>query len=214
MQWAIGSAGSVWLVSIVLQMLEILLCLVSILPSSSSYNSWIMWQYLLYYLISTLSSVSMCWPSVITTVMIGTDIVSKVQIQFCQKTFSVDKGWCWNAILVQFNPIGRHRCVRLQFEAKHCQVHSWYQMLTIFDKYTETNTDTKHKYTIGGQVHHWYKMLAVTNCWPHVVSRPLTWCGLWPLSPLSSHPMLNDERRARDLPDKMSTCACLQFITT
>ena len=129
-----------------------------------------------------------------------------------KKTFSVDKGWCWNAILAQFNAIGRHRCVRLQFEAKHCQVHSWYQMLTIFDKYTETNTDTKHKYTIGGQVHHWYKMLAVTNCWPHVVSRPLTWCGLWPLSPLSSHPMLNDERRARDLPDKMSTCAYVQFI--
>ena len=99
MQWTTGSAGSVWFVSIVFQMLDILLCLVSILPSSSSYKSWIMWQYLLYCLISTLSSVSMCWPSVIATVMIGTDIVWKVQIQFCQKNLL-----CGQRLVLECNP--------------------------------------------------------------------------------------------------------------
>ena len=116
------------------------------------------------------------WPSVITTVMIGVGTLSeKVQVQFLAK----------NRCSVLMTKVGQMHS--RQFKAKHsparqCMVDIKYwpsKLLTACDKYTNTNTDTNTQ--IKCQVHpHWYKMLAVTNCWPHVVSRLVTWCGLWP----------------------------------
>ena len=187
MQWAIGSAGSVWLVSIVgdsplsrqhpalfifLQILNQVTVFVVLLDLHS-----VICQHVL----TKCHYDSYDWHG---HCLKGPDTVLP------KKTFSVDKGWCWNAILVQFNALVGTRVwgSSLKQNIVKCMVDikCWPYVTNT----QSTNWDTtKHKYTIVGQVHHWYKMLAVTNCWPHVVSRPLTWCGLWPLPPLSSHPM-------------------------